>query len=50
MRDSIGSESIFVLERATRYAMGEWKISLTLRVRLETRQEMDAFAAREQRL
>jgi hypothetical protein len=29
--------------------MGEWKINMTLRVRPETRQEMDAFAAQEQR-
>ncbi len=29
--------------------MGEWKVNMTLRVRSETRQEMDAFALREQR-
>ncbi len=29
--------------------MGEWKINLSLRVLPETRREMDAFAAREQR-
>jgi hypothetical protein len=29
--------------------MGEWKISMTLRARPETRREMEALAAREQR-